>query len=75
MAVKRQAIVINFDDSFNVDAFDKTIFNVYYISKKLRYCIVYFDCEKYDAVKHILSRMCGIKSYNDSLFEVEKIVF
>lgn len=70
--IQRKGIIIYFDDKEVINKLDKTIVNVYYISKQGNYAIIYCDANRYKPLCAELKNMKGITGFEDSLLDVEK---
>ena len=73
---EKEFVVKHFIDSLTVlDKIDKSIANIYYVSEKNNYAIIYCDLNKYKSLCAQLSQMPEVTSFEDSLLEVEKNSF
>jgi len=73
--IERKGLIVYFEDKSVLDKIDKNIVNVYYVSEKNNYAIIYCDLNKYKPLCAQLSQMPEVTSFEDSLLEVEKNSF
>ena len=73
--IERKGIIVYFEDEQILEQLDKTIVNIYYVSKKNKYAVIYCDLNRYKPLCTQLSSMEGIISFEDSLLDVESNSF
>ena len=73
--IERKGLIVYFDNKEALNALDKNIVNIYYVSEKNNYAIIYCDLNRYKPLCATLSQTKGIVSFEDSLLEVEKNSF
>ena len=69
--IQRKGIIIYFETKEVLEQLDKTVVNIYYVSEKNKYAIVYCDLNRYKPLCSQLSQMKGIISFEDSMNNVE----
>lgn len=73
--IQRKGIIVYFTDKEVLKELDKTIVNIYYVSEKNNYAVIYCDLNRYKPLCAQLKTLKGITGFEDSLFEVEKNEF
>ena len=73
--IERKGIIVYFEDKEVLNTLDKSIVNVYYVSEKQNYAVIYCDANRYKPLCAKLSHTPGIISFEDSLLEVENNSF
>lgn len=73
--IERKGLIVYFDNKEAIELLDKTIVNVYYVSEKNNYAIIYCDSNRYKPLCATLSQTPGITGFEDSLLEVENNSF
>ena len=73
--IQRKGIIVYFTDKEVLKELDKTIVNIYYVSEKNNYAMIYCDSNRYKPLCAQLKGIKGITGFEDSLFEVEKNEF
>ena len=69
--IQRKGIIVYFEKKEVLEQLDKTVVNIYYVSEKNKYAIIYCDFNRYKPLCNQLSQMKGIISFEDSLNNVE----
>ena len=69
--IQRKGIIVYFETKEVLEQLDKTVFNIYYVSEKNKYAIIYCDLNRYKPLCSQLSQMKGIVSFEDSMNNVE----
>ena len=69
--IERKGLIIYFETEEVLEKLDKSIVNIYYVSKTNKYAIVYCDLNRYKPLCAQLSNMPGILSFEDSNNNVE----
>ena len=73
--IERKGLIVYFEDKEALNALDKNVVNIYYVSEKNKYAMIYCDLNRYKPLCATLSQTPGIVSFEDSLLEVEKNSF
>ena len=73
--IERKGLIVYFEDKSVLDKIDSSVANIYYVSEKNNYAILYCDLNKYKPLCAQLSQIPGVTSFEDSLLEVEKNSF
>lgn len=73
--IERKGIIVYFENKEVLETLDKTIANIYYVSEKQKYAVIYCDSNRYKPLCAKLSQTPGIISFEDSLLEVENNSF
>ena len=69
--IQRKCIIVYFENKEVLEKLDKTIVNIYYVSEKNKYAIIYCDLNRYKPLCSQLSQIKGIISFEDSMNNVE----
>lgn len=69
--IQRKGIIVYFETKEVLEQLDKTVVNIYYVSEKNKYAIIYCDSNRYKPLCSQLSQMKGIISFEDSMNNVE----
>lgn len=69
--IERKGLIVYFENEEVLNKLDKNIVNIYYVSKKNKYAIIYCDLNRYKPLCQQLASMKGIVSFEDSQNEVE----
>jgi uncharacterized protein YlbG (UPF0298 family) len=69
--IQRKGIIVYFENKEVLEKLDKTIVNIYYVSEKNKYAIIYCDLNRYKPLCSQLSQIKGIISFEDSMNNVE----
>ena len=69
--IQRKGIIVYFETKEVLEQLDKTVVNIYYVSEKNKYAIIYCDLNRYKPLCSQLSQMKGIVSFEDSMNNVE----
>lgn len=75
LVIERKGIIVYFEDEQVLEQLDKTVVNIYYISKNNKYAVIYCDLNRYKPLCAQLSSMSGIIGFEDSLLDVESNSF
>ena len=73
--IERKGLIVYFNDKEVLKSLDKTVVNIYYVSEKNNYAVIYCDSNRYKPLCAQLKSLSGITGFEDSLFEVEKNEF
>ena len=73
--IQRKGLIVYFEKKEALKALDKSIVNIYYVSEKNNYAVIYCDSNRYKPLCAQLKSLPGIVGFEDSLFEVEKNEF
>ena len=73
--IQRKGIIVYFEKKEVLDKLDKSVVNIYYVSEKNKYAIIYCDLNRYKPLCNQLSQMKGITSFEDSMNNVEDYGF
>ena len=73
--IERKGLIVYFENKEVLNTLDKSIVNIYYVSEKQNYAIIYCDLNRYKPLCAKLSQTSGIISFEESLLEVEKNSF
>ena len=73
--IERKGLIVYFEDKEVLNKLDKNIVNIYYVSERNNYAIIYCDLNRYKPLCAKLSQTPGVISFEDSLLEVEKNSF
>lgn len=68
--VNRKSLIVYFKTKKVLDNINPNV-NVYYISQKRNYAVLYMDSKLCDKVKEELTNMKGVKTVVESKFELE----
>ena len=69
--IERKGLIVYFENEEVLNKLDKNIVNIYYVSKKNKYAIIYCDLNRYKPLCQQLTSRKGIVSFEDSQNEVE----
>ena len=69
--IERKGIIVYFEDKEVLEKLDKNVVNIYYVSEKNKYAIMYCDLNRYKPLCSQLASMEGIVSFEDSMSNVE----
>lgn len=69
--IERKGLIVYFETMEVLEKLDKSIVNIYYVSEKNNYAIIYCDLNRYKPLCNQLSQMKGIISFEDSMSNVE----
>ena len=69
--IQRKGIIVYFENKEVLEQLDKTIVNIYYVSEKNNYAIIYCDLNRYKPLCNQLSQMQGVINFEDSMNNVE----
>lgn len=69
--IERKGLIVYFENKEVLDKLDKNIVNIYYVSERNNYAIIYCDLNRYKPLCSQLSTMKGIISFEDSMSNVE----
>ena len=69
--IERKGIIVYFENKDVLDSLDKSIVNIYYVSEKQNYAVIYCDLNRYKPLCSQLQTMKGIISFEDSMSNVE----
>lgn len=69
--VNRKSLIVYFKTKKVLDSIDPKI-NVYYVSNKRNYAVLYMDLSIYEKTKTELLKAKGVKTIVESKFELEK---
>ena len=73
--IERKGLIVYFEDKEVLNKLDKNIVNIYYVSERNNYAIIYCDLNRYKPLCAKLSQTPGVISFEDSLLEVENNSF
>ena len=73
--IQRKGIIVYFENKEVLEQLDKTVVNIYYVSEKNNYAVIYCDLNRYKPLCGQLAQMKGIKSFEDSMNNVEENSF
>ena len=73
--IERKGLFVYFEDSKALDKLDKSIVNIFYVSEKEKYALIYFDSNRIRQVIDSISKNPDIISYEDALTDVENYSF
>lgn len=73
--IERKSMIVYFEDKEVLNKLDKSIVNIYYVSEKNKYAVIYCDLNRYKPLCATLTKLEGITGFEDSLLEVEKNSF
>jgi uncharacterized protein YlbG (UPF0298 family) len=73
--IQRKGIIVYFEDKNVLDLLDKTVVNIYYVSEKNKYAVIYCDLNRYKPLCAQLSQMKGVTSFEDAMNNVENNSF
>ena len=73
--IQRKGLIVYFENKEVLEQLDKTIVNIYYVSEKNNYAIIYCDLNRYKPLCNQLSELKGIVSFEDSMSNVENNSF
>ena len=65
--IERKGMIVYFQDEKALNKLDKFLVNVYFVSHKNNYAIIYFDAKKYKNVVENISHIKEIISFEDAL--------
>jgi uncharacterized protein YlbG (UPF0298 family) len=69
--IERKGLIVYFEDKEVLNKLDKNIVNIYYVSERNNYAIIYCDLNRYKPLCSQLQTMKGIISFEDSMSNVE----
>jgi uncharacterized protein YlbG (UPF0298 family) len=69
--IERKGLIVYFEDKEVLNKLDKNIVNIYYVSERNNYAIIYCDLNRYKPLCSQLQSMKGIISFEDSMSNVE----
>lgn len=69
--IQRKGLIVYFEEKSVLDKLDKSIVNIYYVSEKNKYAIIYCDFNRYKPLCNQLANMKGIVSYEDAMNGIE----
>lgn len=69
--IERKGLIVYFEDKEVLNKLDKNVVNIYYVSEKNNYAIIYCDLNRYKPLCSQLQTMKGIISFEDSMSNVE----
>ena len=69
--IERKGLIVYFENKEVLNKLDKNVVNIYYVSEKNNYAIIYCDLNRYKPLCSQLSTMKGIISFEDSMSNVE----
>ena len=69
--IERKGLIVYFENKEVLNKLDKNIVNIYYVSERNNYAIIYCDLNRYKPLCSQLSAMKGIISFEDSMSNVE----
>jgi len=73
--IQRKGLIVYFEDESVLTKLDKSIVNIYYVSKREKYAMIYVDANRYKPLCEQLKSLKGIISFEDSLLDVESKEF
>ena len=73
--IQRKGIIVYFENKEVLEKLDKNVVNIYYVSEKNKYAIIYCDLNRYKPLCSQLSQLKGIISFEDSMNNVEENSF
>jgi uncharacterized protein YlbG (UPF0298 family) len=73
--IQRKGIIVYFENKEVLNQLDKSVVNIYYVSEKNNYAVIYCDLNRYKPLCAQLKSLKGVTGFEDSLFEVEKNEF
>ena len=69
--IQRKGLIVYFEEKEVLEGLDKTIVNIYYVSEKNKYAVIYCDLNRFKPLCAQLSQMKGILSFEESMNNVE----
>ena len=69
--IERKGLIVCFEDKEVLNKLDKNVVNIYYVSERNNYAIIYCDLNRYKPLCSQLQTMKGIISFEDSMSNVE----
>ena len=69
--IERKGLIVYFENKEVLNKLDKNIVNIYYVSERNNYAIIYCDLNRYKPLCSQLSTMKGLISFEDSMSNVE----
>ena len=69
--IERKGLIVYFENKEVLEKLDKTVVNIYYVSEKNKYAVIYCDLNRYKPLCSQLSSLPGIISFEDSMSNVE----
>ena len=69
--IERKGLIVYFENKEVLNKLDKNVVNIYYVSERNNYAIIYCDLNRYKPLCSQLSTMKGIISFEDSMSNVE----
>ena len=69
--IERKGSIVYFEDKEVLNKLDKNVVNIYYVSERNNYAIIYCDLNRYKPLCSQLQTMKGIISFEDSMSNVE----
>ena len=69
--IERKGLIVYFEDKEVLNKLDKNVVNIYYVSERNNYAIIYCDLNRYKPLCSQLQTMKGLISFEDSMSNVE----
>lgn len=69
--IERKGLIVYFEDKEVLNKLDKNVVNIYYVSERNNYAIIYCDLNRYKPLCSQLQTMKGIINFEDSMSNVE----
>jgi uncharacterized protein YlbG (UPF0298 family) len=69
--IERKGLIVYFENKEVLNKLDKNVVNIYYVSERNNYAIIYCDLNRYKPLCSQLQTMKGIISFEDSMSNVE----
>ena len=69
--IERKGLIVYFENKEVLNKLDKNVVNIYYVSERNNYAIIYCDLNRYKPLCSQLSTMKGLISFEDSMSNVE----
>jgi uncharacterized protein YlbG (UPF0298 family) len=69
--IERKGLIVYFENKEVLNKLDKNVVNIYYVSERNNYAIIYCDLNRYKPLCSQLQSMKGIISFEDSMSNVE----
>ena len=63
--IERKGIIVYFNEEKTLNRLDKSLVNVYYVSKNNKYAIIYFDAKKYKNVVEMIGKIQDFYKFED----------
>lgn len=73
--IQRKGIIVYFKNKEVLEKLDKSIVNIYYISERNNYAVIYCDLNRYKPLCNHLSELEDVISFEDSMSNVENNSF